>query len=128
MLGYDIDLSLLAERAPAYLATLLFVAVLGGGLDEPGWRVCAAPAAAAVHPGGGDPDPRPGLGAWHVPLYGPLGFVVPLVLAFFYTWLYNRTGSVLLCILLHASFTPAQDLGQMLQRAKAARLAAIVDS
>ncbi len=23
--------------------------------------------------------------------------------------LYNRTGSVLLCILLHASFTPAQD-------------------
>ena len=44
-----------------------------------------------------------------MPLYGPLGFVVPLVLAFFYTWLYNRTGSVLLCILLHASFTPAQD-------------------
>jgi hypothetical protein len=31
------------------------------------------------------------------------------VLAFFYTWLFNRTGSVLLCILLHASFTPAQD-------------------
>jgi hypothetical protein len=27
----------------------------------------------------------------------------------FYTWLYNRTGSVLLCILLHASFTPALD-------------------
>ncbi|HSU37733.1 MAG TPA: hypothetical protein VLJ88_18930, partial [Propionibacteriaceae bacterium] len=25
------------------------------------------------------------------------------------TWLYNKTGSVLLCILLHASFTPAQD-------------------
>ena len=48
-------------------------------------------------------------GVWHVPLYGPLGFVVPLVLAFFYTWLYNRTSSVLLCILLHASFTPAQD-------------------
>ena len=31
------------------------------------------------------------------------------MLAFFYTWLYNKTGSVLLCILLHASFTPAQD-------------------
>jgi uncharacterized membrane protein len=45
----------------------------------------------------------------HIPLYGPLGFVVPLVLAFFYTWLYNRTQSVLLCILLHASFTAAQD-------------------
>ena len=48
-------------------------------------------------------------GIWHVPLYGPAGFVVPLVLAFFYTWLYNKTGSVLLCILLHASSTPAQD-------------------
>lgn len=48
-------------------------------------------------------------GIWHIPLYGPLGFVVPLVLAFFYIWLYNRTGSVLLCILLHASFTPAQN-------------------
>jgi hypothetical protein len=32
-----------------------------------------------------------------------------LVLAFYYTWLYNRTGSVLLCILLNASFTPALD-------------------
>jgi membrane protease YdiL (CAAX protease family) len=48
-------------------------------------------------------------GVWHVPLYGPAGFVVPLVLAFFYTYLYNRTGSVLLCVLLHASFTAAQD-------------------
>ena len=35
--------------------------------------------------------------------------MVPLVLAFYYTWLYNKTRSVLLCILLHASFTPAQD-------------------
>jgi uncharacterized protein len=46
---------------------------------------------------------------WHTPLYGPAGFVVPMVLAFFYTWLYNRTRSVLLCILLHGSFTAAQD-------------------
>ena len=50
-----------------------------------------------------------GWGVWHIPLYGPAGFVVPMVLAFFYTWLYNRTRSVLLCILLHASFTAAQD-------------------
>ena len=47
-------------------------------------------------------------GLWHLPL-GPLNVVVPFVLAFFYTWIYNRTGSVLLAILLHASFTPAQD-------------------
>jgi hypothetical protein len=42
-------------------------------------------------------------------VYGPLGFVVPLVLAFFYTYLWARTRSALLCIVLHASFTPAQD-------------------
>jgi membrane protease YdiL (CAAX protease family) len=48
-------------------------------------------------------------GVWHIPLYGPAGFVVPLVLAFFYSWLYNRTQSVLLCIMLHGSFTAAQD-------------------
>ena len=41
--------------------------------------------------------------------YGPAGFVVPLVLAFFYSMLWNATHSVGLCILLHASFTPAQD-------------------
>jgi len=110
LLGYDVDPSLLAERAPAYLVTLVFVAVLGGGLEEPGWRGFAlprlqrryTPVVATVILG-------LAWGVWHVPLYGPLGFVVPLVLAFFYTWLYNRTGSVLLCILLHASFTPAQD-------------------
>jgi membrane protease YdiL (CAAX protease family) len=110
LLGYEVDPSLLAERAPAYLATLVFVAVLGGGLEEPGWRGFAlprlehryTPVVATLILG-------LAWGVWHVPLYGPLGFVVPLVLAFFYTWLYNRTGSILLCILLHASFTPAQD-------------------
>jgi hypothetical protein len=34
---------------------------------------------------------------------------VTVPLAFLYAWLLNRTGSVLLCILLHASITPAQD-------------------
>jgi uncharacterized protein len=110
LLGYEVDPSLLAARAPAYLATLVFVAVLGGGLEEPGWRGFAlprlehrySPVVATLILG-------LAWGVWHVPLYGPLGFVVPLVLAFFYTWLYNRTGSILLCILLHASFTPAQD-------------------
>jgi hypothetical protein len=47
-------------------------------------------------------------GVWHLPLYG-LGFVGPMLYAFFYTYLYNRTGSVGLCILLHGSFTAALD-------------------
>jgi uncharacterized protein len=110
LLGYDIDPSLLAERVPAYLATLAFVAVLGGGLEEPGWRGFALPRLQQRYtPVVATLILGLAWGVWHVPLYGPLGFVVPLVLAFFYTWLYNRTGSVLMCILLHASFTPAQD-------------------
>lgn len=108
--GESVEIGLVAERWPLYLASFAFTLVLGGALEEPGWRGYALPrlqqrftplAATAIL----------GLawGVWHVPIYGPLGFVVPFVLAFFYTWLYNRTGSVLLCILLHASFTPAQD-------------------
>jgi membrane protease YdiL (CAAX protease family) len=109
-LGQAPDLSLLPERIPAYLQTFLLTAVIFGGQEEPGWRGFALPRLEQRH--------SPMLatlilglawGVWHVPLYGVAGFVVPLVLAFFYSWLYNRTQSVLLCILLHASFTPAQD-------------------
>ncbi|MUN61801.1 CPBP family intramembrane metalloprotease [Kocuria sediminis] len=109
-LGREIDWSLALGRAPAYLATFAFVAVLGGGLEEPGWRGFALPRL-QQRLGPLRATALLGLlwGVWHVPLYGPLGFVVPLVLAVFYTPLRNRTGSVLLCVLLHASFTPAQD-------------------
>jgi len=49
----------------------------------------------------------PSRGDWHIQFDVPLGFIVPLVLGFLYTWIYNRTGSMLLC-LLHAGITPAQ--------------------
>jgi len=111
LLGQQVDLALLPGRLMGYVGTLIFVAILGGGLEEPGWRGFALPRLEQRH------SPlRATLilgfvwGVWHIPAYGtPIAFVVPLVLAFFYTWLYNRTGSVLLCILLHASFTPAID-------------------
>jgi membrane protease YdiL (CAAX protease family) len=109
-LGQTLDLTLLAVAAPGYLGTFLMVASVGGGLEEPGWRGFALPRLQ---------ERRSPLiatlllglawGVWHIPLYGPAGFVVPLILAFFYTWLYNRTGSVLLCLILHAGFTPAQN-------------------
>ena len=102
--------SSLLDRVPAYLLTFLLTAVIFGGQEEPGWRGFALPQLQARH------SPMVstlilglGWGIWHIPLYGPAGFVVPLVLAFFCTWLYNRTGSIVLCILLHASFTAAQD-------------------
>lgn len=110
-LGHELDFSRLLGVAPSYLGSFLLVATVGGGFEEPGWRGFALPRLQARR------SPLVstlflGLawGIWHIPLYGPVGFVVPLILAFFYTWLYNRTGSVLICLLLHASFTPAQNL------------------
>lgn len=109
LLGRPVDLGRLGEAIPAYLGTFLFVALLGGGQEEPGWRGFAldrlqgrySPIRATLLLG-------VVWGLWHLPLYG-LGFVGPLMFVFFYTWLYNRSGSVLLCVLLHASFTPALD-------------------
>jgi len=109
LLGRDIDLELLSERLPAYLATFALVLTVGGGLEEPGWRGFALPRLQDSHT-----PVRATLvlgviwGIWHLPLYGP-AFLGPMLFVFFYTWLYNRTGSVLLCVLLHASFTPALD-------------------
>jgi membrane protease YdiL (CAAX protease family) len=109
-LGEQPDMSLVVERIPAYLQTFLLTAVIFGGQEEPGWRGFALPRLQQRHiPLVATLLLGLGWGIWHVPLYGPAGFVVPLVLAFYYTWLYNKTRSVLLCILLHASFTPAQD-------------------
>jgi membrane protease YdiL (CAAX protease family) len=110
VLGDPIDWSLALDRAPDYAGTFLFVLVLGGAMEEPGWRGFGLDTLQRSH------SPLVatlllGLawGCWHIPVYGPLGFVVPTVLAFFYTVLWNRTRSLLLCVLLHASFTPAQD-------------------
>jgi membrane protease YdiL (CAAX protease family) len=107
--GQDVHLALLLDRLPAYLGTFLLVVTIGGGFEEPGWRGFALPRLQEHH----TPVKATlilGLvwGGWHLPLYG-LGAIGPIAFVFFYTWLYNRTGSVLLCILLHASFTPALD-------------------
>jgi membrane protease YdiL (CAAX protease family) len=118
--GQPVDWSLALDRAPSYAATWLFVLVLGGALEEPGWRGFGLPHLLETHT-----PVRATLilglvwGVWHVPVNGPLGFVVPLVLAFFYTFLWARTRSVLLAIVLHASFTPAQDHLVLLRRDEA---------
>jgi uncharacterized protein len=120
VIGSPVDWSLAVERLPAYLSTFVFVLFLGGALEEPGWRGFGLPVLQERY--------SPLLatlilgfvwGVWHVPVYGPAGFVVPMVLAFFYTLLWNATRSVGLCILLHASFTPAQDHFILLPREQA---------
>jgi uncharacterized protein len=107
LVGQNIDLGLLSERLAAYLGTFLLVVTIGGGFEEPGWRGFALPRLQARHaPVKATLILGVVWGIWHLPLYG-IAFVGPIIFVFFYTWLYNRTGSVLLCILLHASFTPA---------------------
>jgi membrane protease YdiL (CAAX protease family) len=108
--GFPVDWSLALDRLPAYAGTFVFVLFLGGALEEPGWRGFGLPLLQQRY----SPVTATLLlglawGVWHVPLYGPAGFVIPMVLAFFYTVLWNKTHSVAMCILLHASFTPAQD-------------------
>ena len=109
LLGEETDMGLLVGRAPAYLVTMVFVAVLGGGFEEPGWRGFALPRLQARFT-----PVRATLllavvwGLWHLPVYG-LAFIGPMFFAFPYTYLYNRTRSVLLCIVLHGAFTAAQD-------------------
>jgi membrane protease YdiL (CAAX protease family) len=108
LLGAERDLSLMDGVLPTYAATWGSVVFLGG-LEEPGWRGFAQP-----HLQQRLSPVRATLligivwGLWHLPV-SPLAIVVTVPLAFFYAWLVNRTGSVLLCLLLHASITPAQE-------------------
>jgi membrane protease YdiL (CAAX protease family) len=118
--GSPVEWSLVLDRLPAYAGTFVFVLLLGGALEEPGWRGFGLPLLQERY----SPVRATLLlglvwGIWHVPLYGPAGFVIPMVLAFFYTVLWNRTHSLALCIVLHASFTPAQDQLILMARSKA---------
>lgn len=127
--GVDLDLSLLAdERLAAFVPTLIFCLLINGGPEEPGWRGFAlprmqerrSPLAATLRLG-------PLWAFWHIPLllisdegidHGlealPLAGLIAwtvIGIAFgyviFYTYLWNRTQSVVPCILLHAAFNTA---------------------
>lgn len=102
---------------------LLAGMVVGGGLEELGWRGVAQPAL----------DRRLGSwpavfvvgtiwALWHLPLFslpgtGQFGapflpyFVWVLGLAALLAWLYRRTGSILLCVVFHAAVNAALALG-----------------
>ena len=125
-LGEDLDRSLLGERLAVYVPMLIFLTLLGGGNEEWGWRGFALPELLQRH--------RPVaatlvLGSlwavWHLPLlaaqedlsHGLGGVELTVVLAatvvnivalaFIYTYLYQRTRSALLAVLLHGSFNAA---------------------
>jgi uncharacterized protein len=89
----------------------MVLALIAGLGEEPGWRGFALPRL--------ETRLAPLLATallgfvwamWHLPLVCvdprfPHGFTS--IAPFFYTWVYNRTQSVLLCMLLHGSFNAA---------------------
>lgn len=123
--GEKIELSLLGGNLAKLVPLLLFVTLLGGGNEEPGWRGFALPRLQTRW------TPLRAtllLGSvwalWHVPILvaagghglDPVPFaLIILVLfvgiaggyAFPLTFLYNKTQSTLLCMLLHGSYNTA---------------------
>jgi membrane protease YdiL (CAAX protease family) len=126
-LGVDVDLSLLPGRLSLVLTSYVFVALVGGGNEEPGWRGFAlprlqeryAPVRATLVLGVVwafwhlpqllvDPNAAYGFAWLAEEAPGILLRVVNIVgFAFLLTWLYNETESVLLAILLHAGINTA---------------------
>ena len=127
LLGYPLDVSSMPGRLVNFLPSAIILALIAGLGEEPGWRGRAKPRLETRH---APVIATVVLGfvwaAWHLPLVFvdwrfSHGFVsvAPQVLlalltmltiffyAFFYTWVYNRTQSVLLCMLLHGSFNAA---------------------
>jgi membrane protease YdiL (CAAX protease family) len=124
--GEQLDWSVLDDRLVAYLPSLLFVALAGGGNEEPGWRGFAlprlqqrlTPVRATLILGGlwaswhlpvlfAAEDAEHGLAAWGVLALVALTLASIVGYAFAYTFLVNKTGSVLLAIAMHASFNVA---------------------
>lgn len=130
LLGNSLDVAVLPDRLVAYLPTLLLLACVGGGNEEPGWRGFGLPVlqqryrpvAATCILGvvwavwhlpllAINPDVASGaLDLWHILMVAGVTLVSITTHAFWYTWLINKTGSVLLCILLHASYNAANGL------------------
>lgn len=126
-LGGAVTLNDLGARIALWGPTLLMVTLIGGGNEELGWRGYALP---ALQESLSSVWATLVLGVlwafWHLPLLAIGGEGLGAFLmswqdlaiagvtiisitthAFWYTWLYNRTGSVLLCILLHGGYNAA---------------------
>ena len=125
--GGPIFPSMISGALAGFIPSLAFLTLDAGLGEEPGWRGFALPGLEAAYTPIAATAVLGVLWAfWHFPLVFidhrfPHGFtsLAPLVLlalltlvgialmAFFYTWVYNATQSVLLCMLLHGSFNTA---------------------
>jgi uncharacterized protein len=127
LLGNPVEVASLPGRLVNFLPSVVILALIAGLGEEPGWRGFAqprlqdryTPVAATLVLGGA-------WALWHLPLVfvdprfshgfaslAPQLLVAVLTMltialyAFSYTWLHNRTRSVLLCMLLHGVFNAA---------------------
>lgn len=125
--GGQVTFDGLATRIGLWVPTFLTVTLIGGGNEEPGWRGFALPQLQnAFSPFSATLILGLLWALWHIPLIGVRGggfqafllsgpelIAIGITLisitthAFWYTWLYNRTGSVLLCIILHGGYNAA---------------------
>ena len=127
LLGYPLEVSSIPGRLVNFLPSAIILALIAGLGEEPGWRGFALPRLETRYA----PVPATAVlgfvwAMWHLPLalvdprfahgFTPalpqvllalLTMLTIFLYAFFYTWVYNRTRSVLLCMLLHGSFNAA---------------------
>lgn len=117
--GGALDLSLLPGRVVRYLIGFVFVALVGGGNEEPGWRGFMLPELQETY-GALVSSVTVGLAwaAWHTPLFvfspmyadrQPVVYAAFVVVAsVVFTWLYNGSGSVVpIAVLLHVGVNTA---------------------
>lgn len=128
LLGNAVDVSLLPGRLGGYVPALVLTALIGGGQEEFGWRGYALPCLEArYHPTVATLMLGVVWGLWHLPIVAAdpdfqhgldIAALAPVLLlslvsvvgyAFLLTWLFNRTGSVLIAMLLHAGFNTANE-------------------
>jgi membrane protease YdiL (CAAX protease family) len=127
LLGYEPELSRLPDPLTAFLPTLVGLSLLAGLGEEPGWRGFGLPRLQERHgPLGATLLLGTVWALWHLPVFfvdprSAHGITDPVVLgwtvlltavgivlySFFYTWVYNHTGSVLLMMVLHGGFNTA---------------------
>jgi uncharacterized protein len=136
LLGNPIDLSLVPEKLVGFVPSVIVLTLVAGLGKEPGWGKSWAGVGSRCP--ASSPATRLwslrscsvlSWALWHLPLvfvelrfshgfrpFAPLELLALLTLvgialmAFFYTWVYNATQSVLLCMLLHGSFNTATGL------------------
>ncbi|ADI74091.1 Abortive infection protein [Methanohalobium evestigatum Z-7303] len=127
LLGYEPLLSKLPDPVLTFIPTLIGLSLLAGLGEEPGWRGFALPRLQEQY---GPLNATFLLGIlwafWHIPVFfvdprSSHGITDPIILGglvlltavgivlytFFYTWIFNHTGSVLLMMLLHGGFNTA---------------------